>query len=243
MSIHEDVPGTLNAVLLVGGQGTRLRSIVADRQKILAEVVGRPFVTYLFDQLAAAGFKRVIQCTGYHAKQVENMLGSFYGSLRLEYSSEEQPLGTAGALRLALPHITSEHVLVMNGDSFCEVKLIDFWQFHQVHHAEATLCLTLLENTSRYGKVDTDKVGHIIRFNEKGTSQGKGWINAGIYLIHTESLAEIPPNRPVSLEREVFPTWIERNFFGFPSYGRFIDIGTSESYAAAEHFFSRGYNQ
>lgn len=69
MSIHEDVPGTLNAVLLVGGQGTRLRSIVADRQKILAEVVGRPFVTYLFDQLTAAGFKRVILCTGYHASR------------------------------------------------------------------------------------------------------------------------------------------------------------------------------
>src|SRR5437899_2628493 len=110
---------SLSAAILVGGLGTRLRGIVADRPKVLAEVRGRPFLAYLLDQLVASGFQDVVLCTGYRSEQVKEVFGDGYGPLRIVYSEETVPLGTAGALRLALPLLQSETILVMNGDSFC----------------------------------------------------------------------------------------------------------------------------
>src|SRR5687768_5619957 len=117
----------LTAVILAGGLGTRLRSVISDRPKVLARVLDRPFLTYLLDQLAAAGLNYVILCTGYLGEQVKAEFGTSYSSLRLAYSQEMVPLGTAGALQLALSLIPSETVLVLNGDSFCEVDLQRFY--------------------------------------------------------------------------------------------------------------------
>ena len=116
----------LTAAILVGGFGTRLRPVVADRPKVLAEVRGRPFLAYLLDQAAAAGLKSVVLCTGYMGDRVQAVFGDTYGELHLTYSQEVVPLGTAGALHLALPLFASAPVLIMNGDSFCDNESASF---------------------------------------------------------------------------------------------------------------------
>lgn len=228
----------VSAVILAGGLGTRLGSVVAHRPKVLAEVQGRPFVSYLLDQVAAAGVKDVVLCTGYLGAQLETTFGDRYGSLRLRYSREISPLGTGGALRLALPILRMDPVLVMNGDSYSQVNLQAFCLWHQSCGANATLLLTKVSDTRRYGQVHVSAEEVVIRFDEKGDTAGPGWINAGIYLLSQGLLEAIPPGRTVSLEREVFPAWIGKGLYAYRSQGPFLDIGTPESYAEAAQFFS-----
>lgn len=228
----------VTAAVLAGGLGTRLRSVVWDRPKVLAEVKGRPFLSFLLDQLAAASVKKVVLCTGHLGEQVRSTFGRSYDGLELNYSQETDPLGTGGALRLALPLLSSEPVLIMNGDSFSETNLDEFLEWHLVHGGKASLALTEVENTARFGVVRVGRQGAVIRFEEKAAKTGHGWVNAGIYLMSQDVLLSIPPTGPVSLEREVLPTWLGRGLFGFKNKGRFIDIGMPEAYRAAEQFFS-----
>jgi D-glycero-alpha-D-manno-heptose 1-phosphate guanylyltransferase len=226
--------------ILAGGLGSRLRPAVTGLPKALASVGARPFLVYLFDQLVAAGARDVVLCTGYLGDPIRIMFGASYGSLRLSYSQESSPLGTAGALRLALPLFKSSPVLVMNGDSYCEANLREFWLWHAARHSNATLLLTKIFDTERFGQVQVDPDGTVTAFQEKGSGKSPGWINAGIYLINRDWLEEIPQNRAVSLEREVFPLWIGRGLNGFQSESRFVDIGTPESHSSAQSFFGKG---
>lgn len=230
----------VTAVILAGGLGTRLRSVVADRPKVLAEVRGRPFLAYLLDQLTAAGVSDVVVCTGYLGDQLEAAFYDSYRGASLRYCREPLPLGTAGALRLALPMVQSDPVLVMNGDSFCHADLNDFCHWHQARGARATLLLTEVPDTRRYGRVFVDAHGRVRRFEEKGDAAGPGRINAGIYLLTQEVLRAIPTDAAVSLESEVLPAWIGRGLYAYPTNGAFLDIGTSEAYARAEQFFFAG---
>lgn len=228
----------LTTVILVGGFGTRLRPVVADRPKVLAEVRGRPFLAYLLDQAAAAGLRSVVLCTGYMGDHVQALFGDTYGGLHLEYSQEVSPLGTAGALRLALPLFASDPVLIMNGDSFCDTNLEAFWTWHCARGADGTLLLNKTVDTKRYGRVRVNAEGLVLSFDEKSDNDGAGWINAGIYLLSRRLLLTIPPCRAVSLEREIFPAWIGQGLYGYRSAGRFLDIGTPEAYATVEQFFA-----
>jgi D-glycero-alpha-D-manno-heptose 1-phosphate guanylyltransferase len=228
----------VTVAILAGGLGSRLRFVVTDRPKPLADVRGRPFLSYLFDQLLAAGTQDIVLCTGYRGDQIRIKFGQSYDRLRLRYSQEPTPVGTAGALRLALPLFNSDPVLVMNGDSYCDANFTEFWLWHTRRHSNATLLLTQICDSERFGQVQIHPDGNVTAFVEKGNGPSPGLINAGIYLIHRHLLKEIPPNRAVSLERQVFPTWIGRGLFGFPSEARFVDIGTPEAYASAEAFFA-----
>jgi NDP-sugar pyrophosphorylase family protein len=230
--------GQCTAAILAGGLGTRLRSVVADRPKVMAEVRGLPFVTYLLEQLAQAGFKHTVLCTGYLGEQVKAAFGDTYSSLHLQYSQESAPLGTAGALQLALPLFLSEQVLVINGDSFCDANLRDFWAWYTAKDIEAALLLTQVPDTKRYGRVQVEPSGQVLKFEEKGGTEGAGWINAGIYLLERRLLSTIPKGRAVSLETEMFPAWMSGRLYGYCSQGRFLDIGTPESYAMVEQFFA-----
>ena len=182
--------GQVTALVLAGGLGTRLRPVVADRPKALVEVGGRPFVTLLLDQLAAAGVRDVILCTGYRGEQVRASLGERYASLRLGYSQEPEPLGTAGALRLALPYVRSGVALVLNGDSYCQADLRAFWGWHQARRAAASLLLTQVADTRRYGRVERNSQDVVTAFVEKSAAGGPGWISAGIYWLSRQLLAE-----------------------------------------------------
>jgi NDP-sugar pyrophosphorylase family protein len=231
----------MTALVLAGGLGTRLRPVLADEPKVLAPVAGRPFLAYLLDQLRDAGFDRAVLCTGYRGEQVEAALGSSYEGIKLVYSRETTPLGTAGALRLALPLVRSETVLVMNGDSFCGVGLGSVWKWHAAQAADTTAVLVEVGDTARYGAVSSGADGRITAFVEKGTERGAGWINAGIYVMACDRLETIPEGRPVSLEREMLPSWIEQGVRGYRTAPgtRFLDIGIPEAYAEAERFFGK----
>jgi NDP-sugar pyrophosphorylase family protein len=128
----------------------------------------------------------------------------------------------------------------MNGDSYCEAGLESFCLWHAARHSKATLLLTKVSDTERFGQVQVGPDGEVTAFEEKGSRQSPGWVNAGIYLIDRGWLEEIPADRAVSLEREVFPAWIGRGLYGFQSESRFVDIGTPESYAGAQSFFDAG---
>lgn len=236
-------PSKITAAILVGGQGTRLRSVVADRPKPLAAVSERPFLCYLLDQLHRQGVRRAVLCTGYRANQIESELGASYKGLQLEYSVEADPLGTAGALRQALERLGSDPVLVLNGDSYCDFKLRPFLAWHQARRAVASLWLTRVENASRFGVVQTVAGNAVTQFVEKQATSKCAtdlhWINAGVYLLSQRLLQSIEPNRKVSLERTVFPDWIGRGLYGFHGDARFLDIGTPQTYESAAEFFRR----
>lgn len=227
----------LTAAILVGGLGTRLRPVLADRQKVVAPVAGRPFLFRLLDQLADAGLRRVVLCTGHKAEQVVESVGKEYRSMQISYSAEPVPLGTAGALRHALPLFGSDPVLTMNGDSSCEVDLTALWEAHRQHQATGTLVVAHVADSGGRGCVRFDADGAITSFAEK-VAAGEGWINAGIYLLGRSLLESIPPERAVSIERETFPSWVGRGLYAFQTRGRFLDIGTPESYVIAQQFFA-----
>jgi D-glycero-alpha-D-manno-heptose 1-phosphate guanylyltransferase len=227
----------LSVAVLAGGLGTRLRPVVSDRPKALAEVHGRPFLAYLLDRLSATGLSSVVLCTGHFGQQIEQAFGESYGSLRISYSREGQPLGTGGALRLALPYLISDPVLVVNGDSFCAVDFSSLWNWHCARGSKATMLLTQVPDTQRFGSVETDLDGAITRFGEKIKGGVSGFINAGVYLLSRQVIESIPPSANVSLEHQVFPTLVNHGLYGYPGGGRFLDIGTPEDFAAADDFF------
>lgn len=235
-TVPPDPWSDVTAVILAGGVGSRLKSVVSDRPKGLAEVNGRPFLAFLLDQLRGAGAARVVFSTGYLAPQIEAAFGTEFQGMRIGYSHETTALGTGGGLRLAADTVASSTLLVLNGDSYCEVDLTAFLT-DALRGRSPALVLSLQADTSRFGRVEHGPDGRIDSFREKGESPGAGWINAGIYALPRELVLAIPTGRPVSLEREVFPAWIGRGLWAFPSEGRFLDIGTPASYREAADFF------
>jgi NDP-sugar pyrophosphorylase family protein len=228
----------ITALILAGGLGTRLSSVVSDRPKVLASVNGQPFLSYLLDQLVSAGFREVILCTGYKGEMIRETFGDSYRDLTIRYSREPKPLGTGGALRYALPMIEEETVLVMNGDSYVDADLSAYLKWYFKNETEAALLLTKVADASRYGKVEVDIKNCVISFEEKKEDADAGYINAGVYILKKHLLERIPSARPFSLEREFFPSLIGKGLFGYLCETELLDIGTPESYAKAERFFS-----
>lgn len=232
------MPGEVVAAILAGGIGTRLQPVVKETPKVLADVGSRPFVTILLDQLATAGIRETVLLTGYRANDVRHSLGSRHRAMRLTYSVEPAPLGTAGALRQALASLGRETVLLLNGDSYCDVDLACLVRTHQVRRADLTLTLTHVPDASRFGGVITADDGQITTFIEKQADSGPGWINAGVYVLARSLIAQIPPGRPQSLERDLLPGWLATHrVYGHRGANRFLDIGTPSSYAMAAAFF------
>lgn len=237
-----DIDTKIMAMILVGGLGTRLKPVVSDRPKCLSLVLGRPFITYLLDQLENAGIQSVVLCTGYLAEQVYKTLGYSYNSLSLYYSAEDVPLGTAGAIRHAIPLIDSENILILNGDSYVNLSLKDYLGWVQKRHWLSSLVLVHVQEAGRYGRVVVTSNDQILNFEEKTTFAGPGDINAGIYALKTSILTSIPSRIPCSLEKDVFPQLLKHQLYGYRSTCDFIDIGVPESYFQANRFFqSIGY--
>src|SRR4051812_36237437 len=178
----------LAAVVLAGGMGTRLRPVVADRPKVLAPVAGRPFLTYLLDQIADAGIQRVVLSTGYLAEQFASVIGGRYRNVSIVYAHEEQPLGTGGAIRFACGFTDAEQIVVMNGDSYCDANLSAYVDWHVDGRHDVSLMLAKVNDTSRYGTVEIDANGRIKAFIEKQPGRIAGYINAGVYLLRRPML-------------------------------------------------------
>ena len=229
----------VTAVILAGGLGTRLRKVVSDRPKVLAEIMGKPFLCYLLDQLDDAGIEQVIICTGHMARTVEEAFGSSYAGLRVNYSREKTPLGTAGALKLAGQAMDTKHCLVMNGDSYTEFDPSSLLMAHKQKNANITLLVTAVDDTSRFGTIQMNGENKIVQFIEKGSNTGTGLINAGVYMMNRSVLQKIAEKTPCSLEYDFFPSIIEKGIYGYETGGKFIDIGIPEFYAKAETFFDQ----
>jgi len=225
------------AAILAGGLGTRLRSVVNDRPKVMAPVAGRPFITHLLDQLADAGISRVVLCTGYMAGIIHDELGESYRGMVLDYSVEQEPLGTGGALRHAAELFTGNRILVMNGDSWCGCDLSMFEQGVKESGIASGMVLTEVLDVSRFGAVETDAAGRVVRFIEKGEESGPGWINAGIYLLPTCRIMELKTGKQISLERELIPSLLQEGLIGYRASGQFIDIGIPEEFQRAQTLF------
>jgi NDP-sugar pyrophosphorylase family protein len=232
--------GFPTAVVLAGGLGTRLRPAVADRPKVLAEVCGRPFLFHLLDDLEAAGARMVVLCTSFMAEAVRTAVGERYGAMAVRYSVEPEPLGTGGALRLALDLVDTDPLLVANGDSLFRTDLGRFWSWHLARELQASLLLAQVDDASRFGRVECKELGRITRFAEKDGVASPGWINAGIYLLARSRISAIPSGQPVSLEHDIFPQWLPQGLHGLRAKGLFMDIGTPESYRQAESALRQG---
>jgi len=213
--------------------------VLADRPKVLAPVHQRPYLVHLLDWLAAAGIRETVLLTGYQADQVRRAVGDQHGSMKLVQSPEPRPLGTAGALKNGLGKLSSAVVLLLNGDSWCDVDLANFCEFHHLRCAALSIVLARVKDPARFGKVRTGPDGIVQRFEEK-QSGAAGWINAGIYLIARSLIEEIPQG-PVSLERDLLPDWLGqgKKVFGYRHAGTFLDIGTPASYREAEALIPR----
>lgn len=224
----------LDALILCGGLGTRLREVVADRPKGLAEIRGRPFLDLLIDRLARQGLRRFILCTGYQGEQIA-MRYARRGDAEFVVSLEDQPLGTAGAVRLALQHVRSDPFLVLNGDSFCDVDYEAFQGFHEGRGATLSIVLVPPGERDDVGTVALAGDSAITSFREKAGRGERALINGGIYLMRRSLVELLPEQTPLSLERDIFPQAAQRGgCYGFLVAGPVVDIGTPERYRAAQ---------
>jgi len=225
----------MQAILLCGGMGTRLRSVVADRPKPMADICGKPFLQYLLEMLREKGITEVIFALGYMGEMIEEYFqdGSAFG-LKIAYSYEEDPLGTGGAIRNALPKIMEEEVLVLNADTYFPMDYQGLYRFHQENDGDFSLATRAVPDISRYGAVRRDAAGRILAWNEKLEDGGQplaGEINGGIYVMKKSLIAEIPEGKQ-SLEQDCVPKWLSegKRIFGLPFEGYFMDIGIPKDY-------------
>jgi D-glycero-alpha-D-manno-heptose 1-phosphate guanylyltransferase len=223
----------MQAIILAGGLGTRLRAVVPDLPKPMAPVAGRPFLAYILDALAEAGFESVVLAVGYRHEAIRDHFGDHHRGLALRYSVESSPLGTGGALRLALDQVEADPVFVLNGDTWLELDYHTMLAAHQAAGARLSVAACRVPDVGRYGRLEVTSE-RIVGFREKG-ERGPGLINAGTYLVSTEVLARIPASRPHSFEQELLMAQVaELQPLAFVTAGLFIDIGVPEDYARAQ---------
>jgi mannose-1-phosphate guanylyltransferase len=226
----------VQALLLAGGEGTRLRPLTYTTPKPVMPLAGRPFLTFMLDWANSHGVDEAILSCGFMSDAVRRVLGDIYDGMRLRYVVEEEPLGTAGPVRLAYDEgVLEERFLVLNGDVLTDIDLTAELQHHERTGAHATLALHAVEDTSSYGVVPTADDGAVEAFIEKGDGDPPtNRINAGAYVIEREVVeSSIPAGRAVSFEREVFPSLVGGGLYGFEAAGYWIDIGTPERYLEA----------
>ena len=221
------------AIILAGGFGTRLRDTINDIPKSLAPVNDRPFLSYIIDYLRMQGVQRFIFSLGYKWGEVEAFLHSHYPTLDYTSVIEEEPLGTGGAIHLAMQKTTAENVVVTNGDTLFKINLRELSGFHNSKAAECTIALKPMEDFDRYGAVDINAEGQIVSFKEKQYYK-QGYINGGTYIINrSQFLARSFPSK-FSIEKDYLEKYsTEGKIYGLPQYEYFIDIGIPVDYNKA----------
>ena len=219
--------------MLAGGQGTRLRPLTYTTPKPVMPLAGRPFLTFMLDWLRGHGVDEAILSCGFMSDGVHSVLGDVYSGMRLRYVVEDEPLGTAGPVRLAFDEgVLDERLLVLNGDVLTDIDLTAELDRHVLTGARCTLALIEVEDTASYGVVPTFADGRVEAFLEKTDGEvPTRRINAGAYVLEREVVeALVPAGRAVSFEREVFPRLVGEGLYGWAADGYWIDIGTPERY-------------
>lgn len=225
---------TLDCIILAGGMGTRLRSVVADRPKPLALINGVPFLALPIHTLAASRLvRKAVIAVSYKAEAIIDYCRSNTSPLPIEFSYEKEPLGTGGGVKRALELTDSENVLILNGDSFLEFSLKGMHEQHLVDSVLATLLYTHVDDAARFGRLEIEKQ-KVVAFKEKTPSSPPGFINAGVYLFKRSIFENFSFPDEFSLERDLFPKLIPVGIGAFRAPGPFIDIGTPDSYLEAQ---------
>lgn len=229
----------MECVILAGGMGTRLRSVVSDLPKCMAPVAGRPFLQYIVSSLETFGFDHIIFSLGYRHECIEQWIASLECSARLDFVVEEEPLGTGGGVRFALSKAREEDVFVLNGDTFFDVDYSEMLALHRSAGASATIALKPMRNFDRYGTVSLGEDGcSVTAFLEKKHCD-EGLINGGVYVIHRDALNSLPEK--FSMEKDFFEKIVDKGrVAGYVSDGYFIDIGIPSDYGQAQEDFAEG---
>jgi D-glycero-alpha-D-manno-heptose 1-phosphate guanylyltransferase len=226
----------MEAIILAGGLGTRLRAAVPDLPKPMAPIHGRPFLEHQMDYWIAQGVTRFILSVGYKRELIEAHFGTAYRNCAVVYAREEEPLGTGGGLLLALAEAQTESILVLNGDTFFEVALDNLYAQHTATQAQLTIALHRVPHNDRYGEVVLNADHAIAAFSAK-PSGSEGIINGGVYMMQRKAMLSLgwKPGDKVALEQDLFPALLDRKLpiFGVEYPGAFIDIGVPEDYQRA----------
>lgn len=227
----------MQALVLVGGEGTRLRPLTLTQPKPALTLVDRPFIRFMVDWLARHGVDDVIMACGFRAELLQAALGDETETgVSIRYVSEDEPLGTAGPIRLAADSgLLGERFMVLNGDVLTDLDLTALQEFHAERDAVATLALYPVSDPTSYGLVRREEDGRVLGFLEKPDPAqiDTDEINAGAYVLERSVVDLIPPGRSVSIEREVFPRLVGQGLFGLRLEGYWMDIGTPERYLQA----------
>lgn len=222
----------MEAIVLAGGFGTRLREVVPDLPKPMAPVAGRPFLEILLSDLARKGFSRVVLSLGYKAESIIAYFGERFSGLEIDYAVEEAPLDTGGAVRLGMTRCMGDHVFIFNGDTFLdlEAEAVELlWQKHR----QPIIVARDVADTGRYGRLLVER-GRVTGFTEKGFG-GPGLINAGCYVFGAGQIDAWPLNMPFSLEEDYLARAVKAEpVHFFETQGLFIDIGVPEDYRRAQ---------
>jgi D-glycero-alpha-D-manno-heptose 1-phosphate guanylyltransferase len=231
---------TENCVILAGGLGTRLRDVVSDLPKVMAPVNGRPFIDYQIDFLKRQKIKWIKLSLGYkHEEVVEHVFHSLRTDIMIDFSIEDEPMGTGGALWMALCE-DHEPVFVLNGDSFFEVDLKVMWHIWKTQKPDMVMALKALPDVSRYGSVTLDNNQRVISFEEKGANKGAGLINGGVYLFHPDWFMTKVKQHKFSFEKDILEPAVSTDKIVGVVFDRyFIDIGVPDDYERAQHDFAK----
>ncbi len=226
------------AIILAGGFGTRLSSVVRDVPKSMAPVNGRPFLDYQLDYLDVFGIQKVILSVGHLHEKIIDHYGDQYRDIRIEYCIEEEPLGTGGGLKKAMSVAEGPLVIAMNGDTFYEIDFMKFLHIHRGKESKLSIVLREVDDVSRYGSIERDEDRRIVGFYEKNRKSGKGFINGGIYIINKRFFDKHNLPDKFSLEQDFFEKiYKKEKIYGILCRQYFIDIGVPEDYAKAQEDF------
>lgn len=229
--------GSDEAIILAGGFGTRLRGVADHVPKPLAPVAGRPFLAWLLDALAEQQLRHVVLATGYRGDQIEGALGKRWQAMSLEYSREPQPLGTGGAVALAMQRISGDACFVLNGDTWLELRYAAFDRAVNDAAARLGVALAHVPDVARYGAARLEG-RRVTGFDEKGAT-GAGFINAGVYWMRRNLLDNRPSGTTFSFEHDVLmPVVTRESVVAFAETKDFIDIGVPEDYCRAQAQFA-----
>ncbi|MCD4829304.1 MAG: nucleotidyltransferase family protein [Candidatus Cloacimonetes bacterium] len=225
---------TAETIVLAGGLGTRLQGVLPNLPKAMAPVHGRPFLAYVLDWLVAQQAPRIILAVSHLRGPIVDFVGHHWRGTPVSYSVEETPLGTGGAVRLALEHTTADTVCVVNGDTWFPIDIAALLRHHRHTRADITLSAARVNDTFRYGALRLGADGQVLGFAEKG-EQGEGLINGGVYAIEREALAGRRAGEAFSLERDILQAEAAHlRLFAFNTHTTFLDIGVPEDLQRAE---------
>ena len=229
------------AIILAGGKGTRLQSVISEIPKPMAPINDTPFLTYLLNQCASGYITQVILAVGYKHKVIQDYYGNEYKGMNILYSIEKSPLGTGGAIKKALKLVTGKIALILNGDSICKFDIPSFWNTHKKSDVIFSILTKRLTDFDRYGTVTSVKE-KVTGFKEKRPTT-EGLINTGVYLINKLKFEEIEFPEVFSFEKEFMEKYVKQlSFHHHQTKGFFIDIGIPEDYLKAQEFLPVTFN-